>query len=131
MLSFCGFSQTVHVKGKIIDKEKKAYPDLRVILTSVNDTIISYTNKKGEFEFNSTPGNHSLIIEVGAKNDVRTVAFPNMEEFTLQPIQVNETYIEQIVINHGETGELDPLLRPKSFTSLSPNSVELFLTFST
>ena len=52
LMSFCGFSQKVHVKGKIIDKEKKAYPGLRIILDSQGgDSISTYTNKKGNVYF--------------------------------------------------------------------------------
>lgn len=132
LLNFCGFSQTVHVKGKIVDKEKKAYPGLRVILDAHgSDSVFTYTNRKGEFEFNTSPGNHALSIDVGAKLDTRMVAFPNTEEFTLQTIQVNETYIEEVTINKSELFELDPLRAPKSFANLSRNSVEQFLTYST
>jgi hypothetical protein len=128
-LSFWGFSQTVHVTGKIIDKEKKAYPDLKVILDPTEDSLVVFTNKKGEFEFDARPGNHTLKIDLGTNPDIRMVAFPEAAEFRLKTMEVNETYITEVVV--GEKGfELEPIRAPALTNLPGSGGVERVITLT-
>src|SRR5690606_21489748 len=54
VLSFTGFSQTVTLKGTLLDDDKKPVPSATVRLTVQQDTLINYnlvTDTRATFEF--------------------------------------------------------------------------------
>ncbi len=127
--SSIAFAQ-VKVQGNVVDRSSKPWPELPVVLANQKDTVITLTDRKGEFEFkNVVPGTYRILVEEGSGVRSTEVIIPNLEQVKIPEIKLNEGYLK-IVDIYVEQFEIDPI-RPPDFGKLLTGGVERILIYAT
>lgn len=122
----------VKVSGSVKDKSGNPIPEVQIRFIA-NDTVTTFTDKKGEYRSDLMPGKYTLRATVDAADSMSTVTrfitIPAKESYVVEPVKFSFDYIEEVIISGQDIPGLDPLERPRDLTKLSRN-VEQLLSYS-
>ncbi len=121
----------VQVKGRVIDKEGKAYPDVLLQILTTNDTLSAQTDNKGRFSFKTASGPCTIVISEDQETYRRPFAIPETSEFDLGDIKLNTAYIQTVVVNYTNDDNGLDKLEPIDFARQTSNKIEQFLVLTT
>lgn len=119
----------VKVTGKVVDKTGIPYPEMPVVLIHEKDSIVVFTNKRGEYTFDVPEGKYLMITDpYEPLKDIRPLMVVGPKQMEGPLIKLQTHYIAEVIIQ-DHWSEIDPIRRP-ALTNLPRNTVEQFLTYS-
>lgn len=132
ILSLQAIAQTGTLKGKVVDKTNKGFPEIKISLKS-NEKIRTKTNLNGFYELEAPIGNQTIIIQFDDEIKERDVVVLENQIINLEKVKLNVQYFTGVnVTGKGSGGTIDDLPVIDMGSIPAPGGgVEKYLTLTT